>query len=210
MTFSAEPIKTIDAYLVALRKQLRDLLEEDVNDIVDEIRGHILDKTSGAVALESVAATLAALGPPEELASRYRTEEMLKRAQLARSPGFMFRSLLRWATVSVAGLLVFVISVAGYCLGGWLVVFGALKVISPRGTGLWWTAYADGTHSLGMGSGNQPPGNAHDILGWWLVPIGLLIGGGLLVLTFRFDVWSVRKFSRPRGWRQDVHATRES
>ena len=47
MTFSAESQKTIDAYLLALRKQLRELMDEDVNDIVEEIRAHILDKTSG-------------------------------------------------------------------------------------------------------------------------------------------------------------------
>jgi hypothetical protein len=198
MTFSGESQKSIDSYLAALRRQLRDLLDEDINDIVEEIRGHILDKSSGESPADSVASTLAALGTPEELAGRYRTEELLKRAQLARSPSLMARSLMRWATVSVAGLVVFVISVVGYCLGGWMVVFGALKIISPRGTGVWWTAYPDGTHSLGMGSGNQPPAvNAHDVLGWWLVPIGLLIGGMLLLLTFRFDVWSVRKFSRP-------------
>ncbi len=200
MTFSAESQKTIDAYLVSLRKQLRDLLDEDVNDIVEEIRGHILDKTSGDSPADSVVSTLAALGTPEELAGRYRTEELLKRAQLARSPGFMFRSLLRWANLSMAGLVVFVLSAAGYCVGGWLVVFGALKVISPHTTGLWWTAFPDGTHSLGMGSGSQP-GQGHDLLGWWLVPIGLVLGGGLVLLTFRFDVWSIRKFSRPQAWR---------
>ena len=40
-----ETQKTIDTYLAALRKQLRELMEEDATDIVDEIRAHILDKT---------------------------------------------------------------------------------------------------------------------------------------------------------------------
>jgi len=43
MTSAAISQKTIDGYLAALRKQLRDLLDDDVKDIVEEIRAHILD-----------------------------------------------------------------------------------------------------------------------------------------------------------------------
>jgi hypothetical protein len=46
-----------------------------------------------------------------------------------------------------------------------------------------------------------PPANAHDILGWWVLPIGLLVGSGLLYLTFRFGTWTMRKLRRPRSWR---------
>jgi len=38
MTLSADAQRAIDHYLVALRKHLRDLMEEDVNDIVQEIK----------------------------------------------------------------------------------------------------------------------------------------------------------------------------
>ena len=75
MTLSAESQKTIDAYLAALRKQLRDLMDEDVKDIVEEIRTHILDKTSEDDAADSVSSTLTALGTPEELASRAEVRE---------------------------------------------------------------------------------------------------------------------------------------
>src|SRR5271163_1908175 len=122
MTFPVESQKTIDAYLAGLRKQLRELMDEDVNDIVEEIRAHILDKTSGEDAHDAVSSTLAALGTPEELASRYRTDELLKRAQVTRSPFVILRSLLRWATLSFVGLIVFFVSVVGYCIGGMLVM----------------------------------------------------------------------------------------
>lgn len=110
MTLSVESQKTVDAYLAALRKQLRELMDEDVNDIVEEIRAHILDKTSGEAPTGSVAETLAALGTPEELASRYQTEELLKRARMSRSAAYILHSLLRWATLSLVGLLVLTIS----------------------------------------------------------------------------------------------------
>jgi hypothetical protein len=207
MTVSAESQKTIDAYLAALRRHLRELMEADANDIVEEIRAHILDKTAAkapgetaAAAPEtpaSVSATLAALGTPEELASRYRTEELLKRAQLAASPGLI---LLRWTALGLATLLVCLVSAVGYCLGGALVMFALFKLLWPRGTGLWAERTAD-RWNASMFFGNQPrPG--HELLGWWLIPIGLILGAGLLYLTFRFCTWSLSKFLRPRAWRQ--------
>jgi Protein of unknown function (DUF1700) len=197
MTLTAESQKTVDAYLKALRKQLHDLMDEDVEDIVEEIRAHILDKTSGDEAGDSVSSTFAALGTPEELASRYRTEELLKRAKMARSPRHILRSVLRWAVITAAGISVFFISVVGYCLGGGLFILGALKLISPHRTGVY-GVFTEHNASLSFQSGG-PTG--HDLLGWWLVPIGLIVGGGLLFLAFRFDIWSIRKFWRPRAWR---------
>jgi hypothetical protein len=199
MTVSAESQKAIDAYLAALRRQLGQLAEEDANDIFEEIRAHILDKTSADSSAQTVAATLAALGPPEELANCYRTDDLLKRARIGRSRGFMLRSLLRWAALSLAGLVVFAISVLGYCTGGFLVIIAVLKAIWPRGTGLWETK-TDTNWGLGLGFGNQP-GQGHDLLGWWLLPVGLILGSGLLILTFRFGTWSIRTFWRPRAWR---------
>jgi hypothetical protein len=205
MTIAAESQKAIDTYLVALRKQLRGPVDADVEDIVEEIRAHILDKTAGADATDTVAATLASLGTPEELASRYRTDDLLQRAQVTRSPLLSMHSLFRWATLSFAGLVVFLVSVVGYSVGGGLVIVAALKMIWPRATGLWMEFYPDGSPksaSGGFGSGyiSQPP-PGREIFGWWLVPIGLVLGGALLFLTFRFGTWSIRKFWRPRAWR---------
>ena len=205
MTFSAESQKNIDAYLVALRKQLRGPVDSDVEDIVEEIRAHILDKTSGTAATDTVEATLASLGAPAELASRYRTDDLMQRARVTRSPLLSLHSLFRWATLSFVGLIVFLVSVVGYSLGGGLVVVAALKLIWPGATGFWMEFYPDGSPksaSGGFGSGyasHPPPGR--EVLGWWLVPIGLFLGGALLFLTFRFGTWSIRKFWRPRAWR---------
>lgn len=200
MTIPAESQKTIDTYLAALRKELRELMDEDANDIVEEIRAHILDKISGGASPEKISSTLTALGRPEELAGRYRTDELLRRAQHSHSPLLSMHSLFRWAGLSFGGLIVFVVSVLGYTLGGALVMFGALKAIWPRGTGLWENHYPDGTWSLNLSfsSGNAPAGR--DLLGWWLLPIGLIVGTAILYATFRFGSWSIRRFWRPRLW----------
>ena len=193
MTLSAESQKTIEVYLAALRKQLRELADEDVNDIVEELRAHILDKTSMEASPESVAATLSALGTPQQLAVRYRTDELLERARRSRSAVVILRSSLRWAAVSLAGLVVFLISVVGYGIGGFLVWLGATKAIAPHKTSVD-LQFDSHNWSASFQSGGPPHG--HDPFGLWLIPLGLVLGGGILFLTFRFGSWGLRKFWR--------------
>jgi uncharacterized membrane protein len=198
MTLTGESEKRIERYLAALRKRLSELVDEDAQDIVEEIRAHVLDKTAGGAEPEAMSATLAALGTPEELANRYRTDELLARAQRSRSPVFVFRSLLRWATLSLAGLMVSVVSVAAYCVGTVFVIFAVMKLAWPRTTGLWRVAATD-SWIFWFGPTFTPPPGGHDYFGWWLVPIFLALGLGLMVLTFWFGTWSLRKFWRPQA-----------
>jgi hypothetical protein len=197
MTLTVESQKTVDAYLATLRKQLRELMNEDARDIVEEIRAHILDKTSGDASSQSVEKTLAALGTPQQLAVRYRTDELLQRAQLHRSPTMVLRSILRWATLSLVGLVVLILSGVGYCVGGVLAVIGLLKVFFPRQAGLN-IDYQNGHFlSAGFGAGSGPH-TGHDPIGLWLIPICLVLGGGILFITYKFGSWSLRKLWRPR------------
>jgi hypothetical protein len=197
---TTESTKAVDSYLMALRKQLRELTDEDANDIVEEIRMHILDKTCGDVQPETIRETLAALGTPAELANKYCTEEMLARGRAARSPAYVARSAGRWALLTVVGLVVFLLSVVGYGFGGFLFMVGLLKIFNPGGTGVYgvWTDH-EKSFNWGSGPGPNRPG---ELLGLWLIPIGLLVGGGLLLLTFQLGRWSLRKFWRPRKWQE--------
>jgi hypothetical protein len=196
MTLPEAQQKAIDDYLAALRRQLRDLMEEDMNDIVEEIRAHILDKTTAGADPAQVEQVLAALGAPGELAARYCTEEMMRRAEAHRSNTQKARVAGRWTVAILGGLVVLVVSAIGYSLGGVLVIAGIAKAMWPRGTGLWETHNSDGTWGLGLsgGSGNTPPsGNAHDILGWWLYPIGFILGPAIIYGTYRLGRWTARK-----------------
>jgi hypothetical protein len=194
MTIPADSERAIDGYLAALRKQLRDLMEEDVNDIVEEIRAHVLDKTTAGADLEQVEQTLAALGTPAALASRYRTEELMKRAQAHRTGAQRALLTLKRVLAVAGGLLGLAVSVAGYCLGGGLVAFGVMKIFRPHGTGLWASHSPGCTYGLSFssGSGNTPPHNSHDVLGWWLVPLGLGLGTALLYAAYRLGNWVMR------------------
>jgi hypothetical protein len=196
MTATADSQKAIDDYLVTLRRQLRDLMDEDVREIVEEIHAHLLDKTSGDASPEKVATALSALGSPQQLALRYHTDELMQRAQLSRSPQLLARSFVRWATLSLGGMAVFMLSGIGYCIGGIIFVMGLLKLFLPRQAGLNIVRDAH-NYSVGFGASSGPHAG-HDPIGLWLIPICLVLGSGILFATFRMGIWTLRFFSRPR------------
>ncbi len=72
MTIEGDAQQKIQAYLDRLRRSLRGLSQEEIREIVEELRSHILDKASadGEVTAAGVDAALAALGSPEALSSR--------------------------------------------------------------------------------------------------------------------------------------------
>ncbi len=207
MNLTAESQKSVDAYLAILRRRLSDLKEDDVRDIVEEIRTHILDKTSADPSPGRVDAALAALGSPQQLALRYHTDELVQRARLTRSPALLLRTTLRWAALSLGGMLVFMLSGIGYCVGGIFFVMALLKAFFPRQAGLNITRDAN-TWSAGFGAGSGPH-TGHDPIGLWLIPICLVLGGGILFVTFRLGIWSLRWFARPRRHTPDLIAIDE-
>ena len=206
MTMSSDAQQKMEAYLTRLRGKLSGLNRDDVREIVEELRGHILDKAGapGEVTAAGVDAALAALGSPEELASEYVTDNLLARADVSRWPSRVLEGLFRWASLSVAGFFVLLGSIVGYFLGGAFLSGALLKLVHPRTAGLW--AYRNNAGdlelSLRMGFGSAPVG-ARDVLGWWVVPAGLLLGWGLVMLTTRFALWCARRYRRSRVLPQD-------
>jgi Protein of unknown function (DUF1700) len=199
-------LEKIESYLGKLRARLRGLGNEEVNDIIAELRSHILEKSrvNGELGARDVDAALERLGNPEDLASEYMTDAALARAEVSRSPIQILASLFRWASLSVAGFFVLVSSLVGYFLGAALILCAVLKPIHPQSAGLWsfHDSSGDLELSLRLGFGSAPaPG--HDVLGWWIVPVGLVAGFGLVMLTTRFAIWCVRLYRK--SWRHSEH-----
>jgi|ERR1700733_3835646 Protein of unknown function (DUF1700) len=198
MTIPDEAKQKIEAYLGKLRAQLRGFKDQQVAEIVAELRSHIMDKlAAGSEATAAqVDAILAALGSPEELASQYVTDNLLARAEVSRSPLRMLDSLFHWATLSVAGFFVLLGSVIGYFFGVVFILVAVFKVIHPQTAGLWLLhdSTGDREFSFRMGFGSAPTGR--DLLGWWILPLGLLAGCALVTLTTRFALWCVRQYRK--------------
>ena len=174
MTMAGDAEQKIEAYLGGLRGCLRGMNGDDAREIVEELRSHILDRaaTDGEVTPSGVDAALVALGSPEELASQYITDDLLALAEVSRSPTRILESLFRWASLSMAGFLVLLLTIGGYALGVVLVLCAVLKPFHPETTGLWEIPDAAGniTTSLRLGFGAPPVGGS-EILGWWIMPI---------------------------------------
>src|SRR5580700_1392891 len=170
MTRAGDAQHKIEAYLGRLRQLLSGMNAEDAREIVEELRSHITEKAaeSGEVTAAGVDSALARLGSPEELASQYITDDLLARAEVSRSPVRILASLFRWASLSVAGLLVLLGSIVGYGLAAAFILAAVLKPLHPRTAGLW--VFPDGagdsTISLRLGVVNLPP-QGRELLGWW-------------------------------------------
>ena len=196
----------IEAYLTRLRnllgKQSSGLNAEDIREIVEELRSHILDKlaSSEAVTPASVKAALASLGSPEELSSQYLTDSFLAKIEVSRSPVRLLENLFRWASLSIAGFFVLVGSLFGYFLGVLFILLAILKPFYPQSAGLWASHDSTGDLELSfrLGLGRVPAG-ARDVFGWWIVPIGLLAGCALVFLTTRFAAWCARQYRKSRA-----------
>jgi hypothetical protein len=198
---ASAPLEKIESYLGKLRASLRGLGNEEVNDIIKELRSHIVEKSTvnGELGAREVDATLTGLGNPQDLASEYLTDASLSRAEVSRSPIQILASLFRWASLSVAGFFVLIGSLVGYFLGAAFILCALLKPVHPHSAGLWsfHDSSGDLELSLRLGFGNAPsPG--HDVLGWWIVPIGLVAGFGLVMLTTRVAIWCVRRYRKSR------------
>lgn len=200
MTITASSQQKIDAYLSTLRRQLRGMNAEEVRDIVEEIRSHILDKAALATeenASGTIDAALATLGSPEELASQYITDNLLARAEASRSPVRILKSLFRWGSLSVAGFFVLLGSLVGYFFGVVFMLVAVAKLFHPHTAGLWALPTDSGDFALSfrLGFGGVPAGG-RDLLGWWVVPIGWFGGGVLVMLTTHIAVWFVRQYRK--------------
>jgi hypothetical protein len=198
---SRDADQKIEAYLDRLRAHLGGMKKEDAREIIQELRSHLMDKLAGGGATAGDAdSALAALGSPEELAAEYLTDYVLARAETSRSPLRILASLFRWAGLSVAGFFVLLSALIGYFLGAAFALCALLKPFHPQTAGLWLIPDGAGSTniSLRLGFGSAPAAG-REILGWWIVPAGLLVGGALVMLTTRFAVWTARRYRKSRG-----------
>ena len=191
----------IEDYLSRLRRNLRTLRAAEVDEIIEELRSHILDKSSseGAPNRASVDAALSRLGSAEELAAAYVTDSVLDEVEVSRSPWRILGSLFRWATLSVSGFAVLVACIVGYFLGAALLLCAIFKPFHPQTAGLWMISSNTGEWELSLRMGfASAPRNGRELLGWWMIPAGLTLGTGLVLFTTRFVIWCARRYRHSR------------
>lgn len=169
------PDDPIEAYIARLRKALSGFSVTEREDIIEEIRAHIVDRVAeSGLTLEE---TIARLGPAEELAKDYRTGALVRRARSSFSPWIILKATFRWAMTGVHGLSVFFLSVLGYGAGTALIVAALLKPLFPEQTGVW-----IGPDVFVIGFRPESP-DARELLGPWFTQIALALGVLFFILT---------------------------
>ena len=189
----------IDVYLRRVRTGLRGLPDAEVTDILNELRAHIVERLELASGPRdsAVDSVLQSFGRPEQIAALYVAESLVSRAESSRSPWTILRSLFYWSTLSVIGFVVFMICLIGYSFGACFFIAALMKPFHPQGVGLWYRN-DPANFSLHVGGFSGPAGQERELLGWWLVPVGCSLGGGTILLTTHFALWSLRRLRRPR------------
>ena len=192
MTDADAVLTAIDGCLAEVRRGLRGLSAGETADILEELRSHIVDRAreTGAVTPASIAGAVAGLGDLKELASAYAAGRIAAPVEERRSPWWMLGAAFRLARLSVWGFFVFIASLIGYGVGASLVATALIKPFAPRHAGLWMSGHGD-TFSLNLGVMGSPA-TGQELLGWWIIPIGVVLGGLLLWLTWRFNRAALR------------------
>ena len=195
---------SVDAYLSRFRAALGGMTLSEREDIVEEIHMHIRERLDAEPGSEQV--ILTGLGDPEQLGEQYRTGMLLQKAGRSRSPLLILRATLRWARTGVVGFAVFMVAVVGYAMGAGFLVLALLKPCFPDRTGLY---VGPGVFEFTFRTGALPSyytQNVHEVLGWWFLPLCLVLGSLSILGTTKLIQRLTRRFRWrvPEGVQQDV------
>jgi hypothetical protein len=178
----------IETYLTQLQSELRGISPEHEQDILLEIRAHIMDSTEHtADHVGAVDRVLRLLGTPEELAVRYSTECQLQRASRSLSPWLILRTCWQWAKLGIKGTLAFFVAVFGYGLALGFTVSVFLKPFMPSRFG-WWS----GPEGFGITIPKHPE-QMPELLGNYFVPVIAAAAFISAVATTHLLRWMMRK-----------------
>jgi len=196
--------KQMNDYLAHLRKSLTGMALAEREDIVEEIRMHIRERCGDPQT--RVEEILAGLGPADELAQQYRTGLLVQKARHSVSPLVILRATLRWATTGVEGFVVFIIALWGYGMGVAFLLLALLKPFLPQYTGLW-VGPGEFSFAVRMGATMKAPAPpVHELLGWWLIPVCLVLGSLSLAGTTKLIQFLLRRFRWKVPFTTTAHA----
>ena len=197
MTGADAARRRLDMYLGEVRGVLRGLDPAEVREILDELKSHVLDRVGGEAGLTDTAvqAALTGLGPPRILGGDYLGRSVAATVEKSRSPWRVLAAAYRLTRLSAGAFALFIVSLLGYAIGAGLIVTALLKPFMPNRTGMWVSGKgADLDISLGVVG--RPHAPHTEVLGWWIIPIGLVLGAVLLLTTWRLGLAGVRALGR--------------
>ena len=178
----------INGYLYVLERSLKSFLPADVaRDAVREIESHLRERIAAAdgapnerAALEKI---LDELGPPLRVAQAYSAERTIDEALATGRIVPIARAMWHLAVSTIAGFAAALAAFVGYALAFSFLALAILKPIFPGNVGLW--VKDEGEIPWRLGAMFPAPAGEHVIGGYWIVPVCLLFGLVVLVVTYR-------------------------
>ena len=193
----------VRGYLYVFERSLRSFLSPAVAaDAVREVESHIRDAVmlAGDVPDEQAAleGILQRLGPPMRVAQAYSLELVMDEAAATGRFMAVLHSLFHAARTGVTAFFAAFGLFVGYSIGAAFVVIAIMKPIFPNNVGLW-------TRPSGVpvSAGVNFPAVRDGLVfhsSYWIVPIALLIGFGLLLLTHSLARRWIGWFRNRRRW----------
>ena len=188
MKTQADDSKLAD-YARKLRWALAPLPEQDRDDIVAEMRSHVLDRVDAGATLDDALGTL---GNPDEYARGFRDSYTVATAISSRRLPQLLSALLhnaaRSAVVAASTFLIFlawaIVAIALYLSG--------LKLTDPTHVGLW---ASDHFFFFGI---IDDPSTGRELLGPWIPAIALLFILIAWGLTHVLSVWALKRLPPKR------------
>jgi hypothetical protein len=184
----------LDTYLEQVRRNLKGLPRSEADEIVAELRSHVLDRVAGQPTPNQVEAAIAALGSPREVARINLTERVGAEVEEDRSPLTVLRGVARLAVLSVYGAFTGLVSFTGYLVSAAFVITAISKTLGRDRAGLWRWPKETGGYGYVLGVTDHPHGQ--ELLGWWIIPVSIASAAIVGWLTWRFGIFSVRLMRR--------------
>jgi hypothetical protein len=188
MTLSETGESRVRGYLFVLERAMRAASRSSAaglaSDAVREVESHIRERVAESDGMpnerDALERILARLGTPDTVARAYSLELILEEAALGGRIGAVVQSVFQAAATSAGRFMLAMLLFMGYTAGLAFILTAALKPIFPNNVGIW-------VHEgFSIGAEFPAPAGATPLGGYWIIPICLAVGLGLLIVTHRF------------------------
>jgi len=168
----------LEEYLERIRKILKPLTAEEKEEIVLEIKGHILESLTlikeEKDEVKNLKAVLEKLGDPEDYAPGFVTDYILEKGVKEKSIGLIFQGLLRWGFSTITGFVSVIFFFVLYLLSFCLVMVGILKPFFPKDIGLF--VKGESFEGLGYIKNVSSDPQIKEVLGYAFIPMAIISG----------------------------------
>ena len=201
MNLSTTGESRVNGYLFVLERSLKTFLpRETAADAVKEIESHLRERLAASDAVpnerEAVERVLAELGPPLRVAQAYSAERTIDEAVTTGRLVPILRAVWQLAASTVTGFFMALALFMGYVVSMGFLAIAVLKPIFPNNVGF---EFVHGV-PVGLGAHFPVPPEVDLRGGYWIIPVAVACGMGILVGTHRgarryLAWWRTRRLS---------------